>query len=248
FAFDELEAKLDSGTRLVAISHALFNTGLILPVERVGRLAKQKSVPFFLDAAQTVGCLPVDVKKIGCSFMAFTGSKWLCGPMGTGVFYCSKESAGDLEPLQSGGESAFVLAEDGKEKMAYRDMPQRMQAGFRNWAGIVGLAASVRYITGIGITRIRERNMHLARMLREELARLKNVTIYGPEDESERTGIVSFSLQKVEPGVVVSKLEEEGIIFAKRDISGKKIVRASPHFFNQEYEIEKALDVIKTLQ
>ncbi len=245
FDLDELEEKLDHKTRLIAISHALFNTGSILPVEKVGKIAASKKVMFFLDAAQTVGCLPVDVKKINCDFMAFTGSKWLCGPMGTGILYCRKDASDELEPLQSGGESAFVLE---SEKVSHRDMPQRMQAGFRNWVGIVGLAASVRYITRVGINSIREKNMQLANMLRRELTKLPNITVYGPEDESIRTSVISFSVGRVEAGHVVKKLEENGIIFAKRDISRKKVVRASPHFFNQAIEIQKAVDVIKALQ
>jgi len=244
FDLNKLEERIDSKTKLVAISHALFNTGSILPVEKVCKITASKKAMFFLDAAQTVGCLPVDVKKINCDFASFTGSKWLCGPMGTGIFYCSKDASDKLEPLESGGESAFVLE---SEKVSYRDMPQKMQAGFRNWVGIVGLAASVRYITRVGINIIRERNMHLANMLREELTKLPNVTVYGPEDESMRTSVLSFNIGKVEAGNVVKKLEENGIIFAKRDISRKKVVRASPHFFNQTHEIQKAVDVIKTL-
>lgn len=245
FDLDKLEKKIDSGTKLVAISHALFNTGAILPAEKVGEIAESKKVRLCLDAAQTVGCFPVDVKKLKCDFMAFTGSKWLCGPMGTGIFYCSKDASAEIEPLQSGGESAFVL--EG-EKFSHRDMPQKMQAGFRNWVGIVGLAASVRYITRTGINIIREKNMKLANMLRQELMKLQNVTLYGPEDENIRTSVVSFNVGKVEPSTVVKKLEDNGIIFAKRDISRKKIVRASPHFFNQIDSIQRAVDVIKKLQ
>jgi len=85
-------------------------------------------------------------------------------------------------------------------------------------------------------------------MLRQELTKLPNVTVYGPEDETMRTSVLSFNVGKVEAGDVVKKLQENGIIFAKRDISRKKVVRASPHFFNQEYEIQKAIDVIKSLQ
>lgn len=165
--------------------------------------------------------------------------------MGTGILYCRKDASDELEPLQSGGESAFVLE---SEKVSHRDMPQRMQAGFRNWVGIVGLAASVRYITRVGINSIREKNMQLANMLRRELTKLPNITVYGPEDESIRTSVISFSVGRVEAGHVVKKLEENGIIFAKRDISRKKVVRASPHFFNQANEIQKAVDVIKALQ
>jgi len=248
-AIKELKEAIDKDknkkTKLVVLSHALFNTGSIMPVEEIGRITSKKKVMFCLDAAQTVGCLPVDVKKIRCDFAAFPGSKWLCGPLGSGVFYCNKKSSENIEPLQSGGESVFVLDD---ERIAYKDMPDRMQAGFRNWVGMVGLTASIQFIMRLGIHNIRKKNMELANMLREELKKMQHVTIYGPEEENNRTSIISFNVNKVEAYDVVNRLEENGIIFAKRDISKKRIVRASPHFFNQTGEIQKAIEIIKKLQ
>ncbi|MGH9910241.1 MAG: aminotransferase class V-fold PLP-dependent enzyme, partial [Nitrososphaerales archaeon] len=183
--------------------------------------------------------------KLGCDFAAFPGSKWLCAPLGSGVFYCSKKAYEKLEPLQSGGESAFVFDD---ESVAYKDMPERMQAGFRNWVGMVGLTASIHYIMHLGINEIRKRNMELANMLRDGLKKMSHVTVYGPEEEKSRTSIVSFNVNKIEAAGVVKRLEENGIIFAKRDISKKRIVRASPHFFNQDEDIQKAIELIKKLQ
>ncbi len=245
FNIKELEEAINQKTKLVVFSHALFNTGAILPVEKIGRIAAKRKVMFCLDAAQTVGCLPVDVKKLGCDFAAFPGSKWLCGPLGSGVFYCSKKAYEKLEPLQSGGESAFVLDD---ESVAYKDMPERMQAGFRNWVGMVGLTASIHYIMRLGINEIRKRNMELANMLRDGLKKMSHVTVYGPEEEKSRTSIVSFNVNKIEAADVVKRLEENGIIFAKRDISKKRIVRASPHFFNQDEDIQKTIELVKKLQ
>lgn len=245
FNIKELEEAINQKTKLVVFSHALFNTGAILPVEKIGRIAAKRKVMFCLDAAQTVGCLPVDVKKLGCDFAAFPGSKWLCGPLGSGVFYCSKKAYEKLEPLQIGGESAFVLDD---ESVAYKDMPERMQAGFRNWVGMVGLTASIHYIMRLGINEIRKRNMELANMLRDGLKKMSHVTVYGPEEEKSRTSIVSFNVNKIEAADVVKRLEENGIIFAKRDISKKRIVRASPHFFNQDGDIQKTIELIKKLQ
>jgi cysteine desulfurase/selenocysteine lyase len=247
FDIGELEQALKQGnnTRLVVMSHALFNTGTILPVEQVGKIAAENGALFCLDAAQTVGCLSLDIKKLGCDFAAFPGSKWLCGPLGSGVFYCTNDASDRLEPLQVGGESAFT-ADDAN--VSYKEMPHKMQAGFRNWVGVVGLTASIRFIKHTGIDNIRRANMDLANMLRDALKKLEGVTVYGPEDENHRTSIISFSLQNVGAGDVVKRLEENGVIFAKRDILKKRIVRASPHFFNQEGEIEKAIEIIKTLQ
>ncbi|RMF30889.1 MAG: aminotransferase class V-fold PLP-dependent enzyme [Candidatus Nitrosothermus koennekii] len=235
---EELEELIDDNTKVIALSHALFNTGLILPVEEVGKIAKKYNVPFFIDAAQTVGCLDVDLSKIDCNFLSFTGSKWLCGPSGIGVFYCRKDSQDMLEPLLSGFESMFVK----DDKLLLKDIPDRFEAGFRNYIGIVGLNASLKYIMNVGIDNIRERNMRLADMLREGL---KDKKVYGPEEDHKRTSIVSFALDDVDSAI--EKLEKNNIIFAKRDISGKNIVRASPHFFNDEREVLEALNVIRTL-
>ncbi|MEE8132510.1 MAG: aminotransferase class V-fold PLP-dependent enzyme [Nitrososphaerales archaeon] len=247
FDIKELKEAIDKEkrTRLAVFSHALFNTGSILPVAEIGGITTKKQVMFCLDQAQTIGCLPVDVKKIGCDFAAFPGSKWLCGPLGSGVFYCSKKAVEKIEPLQSGAESAFALDD---ERIAYKAMPDRLQTGFRNWAGMVGLTASLRYVTRLGINNIRKMNMELANMLREALKKMEHVTVYGPEEENSRTSIVSFNVNHIEAGDVVKRLEEKGIIFAKRDICRKMIVRASPHFFNQAAEIERAIEIIKKLQ
>ena len=100
----------------------------------------------------------------------------------------------------------------------------------------------------LGINEIRKRNMELANMLRDGLKKMSHVTVYGPEEEKSRTSIVSFNVNKIEAADVVKRLEENGIIFAKRDISKKRIVRASPHFFNQDEDIQKTIELVKKLQ
>jgi cysteine desulfurase/selenocysteine lyase len=97
FDLGQLE-KAAKKARLVTISHVLYNTGAIMPVEEVGRIAKENNALFCVDAAQSAGTVRVDVKKISCHFMAFPGFKWLCGPTGIGVFYCSKQASEMLTP------------------------------------------------------------------------------------------------------------------------------------------------------
>ena len=242
FEFDQFRKAVDQNTQLVVLSHALFNTGAILPLEEVGRHLAERNVPFFVDAAQTAGCIAdVDVNKIRCNFMSFNGSKWLCGPIGMGIFFCRKDSADMVEPLQVGGESA-ILHEKG---LVYKEMPARFQAGFRNWAGAAGLEASVQLILKIGTENIRRHNAKLASLLREELSKVPGVTLFGPEDESKRTSIVSFALKDTDPERMVKKLEGENMILAVREIYSKKIVRASPHFYNTESEILKVVQAVK---
>jgi cysteine desulfurase/selenocysteine lyase len=242
FESDSFMNTIDENTGLVALSHALFNTGAILPVEYIGKILSEKNIPYFVDAAQTVGCISdVDVTKIKCNFMSFNGSKWLCGPMGMGIFFCKKDSADLIEPLQIGGESAMFH----EEKVVHKEMPARFQAGFRNWAGVAGLEASIIHLKKIGISKIREKNIKLANLLRDEISKINGSTLYGPQEQEKRTSIVSFSIQDQDSKTLVARLEKMNIILAVRDIFTKKIVRASPHFYNTESEIHSVVDAIK---
>jgi cysteine desulfurase/selenocysteine lyase len=244
FDLGQLE-KLVKGSRLITLSHVLYNTGAIMPVEEVGRIAQENGVLFCVDAAQSAGTISVDVKKIGCHFMAFPGFKWLCGPMGIGVFYCSKKAFEILEPSEIGSESATLSEQN---IMAYLDMPARLQAGFRNFPGAVGLEASLRYILRIGLERIRRKNMNVASVLREEIAKIPAVKMYGPDDESKRSSIVTFIPQKTDSSTLIRQLEQNRIILASRDIGrGKKAVRAAPHFFNSEEESSITASYVKSL-
>lgn len=241
----ELENFVDSNTKCVALSHALYNTGAILPIEEIGEYLNKNNVPLFLDTAQTVGCYgDYDFKKTNCDFMSFNGSKWLCGPMGTGIFYCKKESSSLLEPVSIGGESAMVY---DRTKLAYKDIPEKFQTGYRNYVGFVGLEASIDYLLHLGLDDIRKKIVKLSNILRTELSKISGITVYGPDDESKRTSIVSFTIDGKEPQLIVEKLEKEKIVLAVREIIDKKIIRASPHFFNSENEIQKVIEEVKKL-
>ena len=242
FEMADLEREAVAGTRLVSLSHALYNTGSIMPVEGVGRLLRGRGVPYFVDSAQTAGATDfVDVEKIGCDFMAFNGSKWLCGPMGTGVFYCRRGSAHLLEPLSVGGDSAEL--EGGK--LRHKEMPDRFQARFRNYAGLAGLDASLKYILNVGLSRVRERTSALADVLRDELLRVPGVELLGPADPKKRTSIVPFVVEGREPSDVVSFLEKRNVVLAVREIYDRKIVRASPHIFNTEEEMTRTASLLR---
>ena len=245
FELDELQNLVDNNTKLVALSHALYNTGAILPVEEIGEFLEKNNIPFFLDSAQTVGCIgDYDFKKTKCDFMAFNGSKWLCGPMGTGIFYCKKSSSDLLEPMTIGGESAIVY---DKTKLAYKDIPEKFQTGFRNYVGIIGLEESMKYLMQFGLDNIHKKIINLANLLRDELTRISGITLYGPKDPEKRNSIVSFLIEGYEPQYVVEKLEKQKIVISVREIFEKKILRVAPHFFNSESEILKVVEAIKKL-
>ena len=245
FEIKELRNLVDKNTKCVALSHALYNTGAVLPVEEIGEYLKKNNVPFFIDTAQTVGCSgEYDFKKTKSNFMSFNGSKWLCGPMGTGIFYCNRESSNLLEPITIGGESAMIY---DNTKLAFKDMPDKFQTGFRNYVGFIGLEKSINYLLQFGLDNIRKKIINLSNLMRDELSKISGITLYGPEESSKRTSIVSFSIDGQVPQRVIEQLEAKKIILAVREILKKKILRASPHFFNNEGEILKVVEEIRKL-
>ena len=245
FTDSDFKKMIDAKTRLVALSHGLYNSGLILPVKEIGEQLQKQNIPYFLDTAQTVGCIgDYDFANTGCDFMSFNGSKWLCGPMGTGVFYCKRESSNLLEPVNIGGESA-TSNENGT--LVYNELPDRFQTGFRNYVGLAGMVSSVTLLQNLGLDNIRKHIMELSNLFIDEIGKIPEARVFGPENENERTSIVSFEIGKNDPEKIVSALAEKGIIVAKREIYEKPILRISPHVFNTKDEILKLVEELKKL-
>ena len=245
FEFSDLKKILDEKTKLVALSHGLYNSGLILPVKEIGKELQKENVPYFLDTAQTVGCIgEFDFADTGCDFMSFNGSKWLCGPMGTGVFYCKRESSDLLEPPNIGGETAETN-ENGE--LTYKGLPDRFQAGFRNYVGLAGMESSVTFLQNLGWNNIRNHIISLSNLFIDEIGKIPESKVFCPEDESERTSIVSFEIAKQDPEKIVSELAQKGIIVAKREIYEKPVLRISPHIYNTKDEILSLVEELKKL-
>ena len=287
FAIDEISPLLDScnninhkskdcpRTRLVALSHALYNTGAILPVGRVGGMIcdsncneddddDENRCMFFLDAAQTIGCMAAEdcnVSAIKCDYMSFNGSKWLCGPMGMGVFFCRNKAGNMLDPISIGGESATLhdnndnnnnnnsvtITTTDSARLSLKDAPDRFQTGFRNYAGIAGLEASLRYLEAVGFAKIRTKNRGLSELLKDELDSIRGVCTLVPDDSAARTSIISFNVEGHDPRDVVARLEKRGIILAVRELGSMEMIRASPHFFNTEAQMHALADAIRRL-
>ena len=245
FEFSDLKKILDEKTKLVALSHGLYNSGLILPVKEIGKELQKENVPYFLDTAQTVGCIgEFDFADTGCDFMSFNGSKWLCGPMGTGVFYCKRESSDLLEPSNIGGETAETN-ENGE--LTYKELPDRFQAGFRNYVGLAGMESSVTFLQNLGWNSIRNHIISLSNLFIDEIGKIPESKVFCPEDESERTSIVSFEIAKQDPEKIVTELAQKGIIVAKREIYEKPVLRISPHIYNTKDEILSLVEELKKL-
>ena len=148
-----------------------------------------------------------------------------------------------LEPINVGGESAT----SHKEQLINKEMPEKFQAGFRNYVGLAGMESSVTFLQNLGLDNIRNYIIKLSNLFIDEIGKIPDARVFGPEDESQRTSIVSFEIGKNDPEKVVSLLAEKGIIIAKREIFDKPILRISPHIFNTEEQILRLVEELKKL-
>jgi cysteine desulfurase/selenocysteine lyase len=174
--------------------------------------------------------------------MVFPASKWLCGPSGIGILYCNSRAAESIEPPSIGGESAFIH----NDSLVYREMPYRLQTGFRSYALLAGLLESLRYIRSIGIEKIRQWNIYLANTIIDELSSISNVKLYTPKD-GRRTSIVSFMVDGINSSTLVRELDRYGVVVAERSILDKKVVRVSTHLFNTEDDVSRFINILKKI-
>lgn len=203
----DIERAITSDTRLAAFSHVSHVFGTINPIEEMGALFRKKNVLFVVDGAQSVAHMPIDVKKLGVDFFAFSGHK-LGAPMGIGVLYGRKEFFASLDPFMRGGG---MIQEVSVEKSSWSDIPARFEAGTPNVEGAIGLAAALEYIEGVGYDRIQEIDRALAAAIIDSLCRAPGVRIYGPKDFGKRGGVVSFSVDGVHPHDLATVLSRDNV-------------------------------------
>ncbi|MDD1667302.1 MAG: aminotransferase class V-fold PLP-dependent enzyme [Methanomicrobiales archaeon] len=188
-------------TRLVAVTHASGVLGTINPVEEIGRVCRDHGALLLVDGTHAVPHMPVDVSSLGCDFLCFSGDR-MAGPAGIGVLWMKDPS---LEPLYAGGGMVGAVTHEG---YTAAEGYQKYEAGTPNVAAGVGLGAAVDYLAGIGMERIRDQGSCLAARMIDGLRALPGVRVLGPETGEDRTGIVSFTLEGMDPREVAMHLDE----------------------------------------
>lgn len=199
---DEIRRAVRSNTRLIAMIHVSNVTGTIQCAEDVGRLAKEHGVRFLLDAAQSLGHLPIDVADLPVDLLAAPGHKGLLGPLGTGILYVAPGMETELEPSRRGGTGT-----QSEHDVQPDTLPDRYESGNHNVLGLAGLGAGVRYLREQGIARIRDHEQRLTGQLLDGLRAMGRVTVYGPQNSSRRSGVVSISIDGYDPQEVASLLD-----------------------------------------
>jgi len=205
--YGRLERLMRESPRLVAFSHCSNLLGTINDAARICSLARRAGATTVVDAAQSVPHMKVDVQKLGCDFLAFSGHKML-GPTGIGVLYGRKALLQEMEPFESGGDMIKSVHISGAE---WNDLPYKFEAGTQNVGGVVGLGAAIDYLESLGMEKVRSHEVELTSYALEEMSRVPGITVYGPRDASDRGGVVSFNLGDIHPHDLASILDEEGV-------------------------------------
>jgi cysteine desulfurase / selenocysteine lyase len=196
----DIERAIRPETSLVVLNHASNVTGTILPVERVAEITSQKGITLLVDAAQTVGRLPIDVSGAGIDLLTITGHKELFGLQGTGALYIREDI--DPSPLCYGGTGSR-----SSELEQPVELPDRFESGTLNAHGISGLKAGVEFVAMTGVGPIREHEIALLERLAAGLQRLKGVHSLGPTDQRARIGIVPLTFDTLSPPEVAEILD-----------------------------------------
>ena len=250
---DLLEKELKKGdVRLISITHIPTNGGIVNDAEIVGELAEKYGVLFLLDACQSAGQYPLDVKKLKCHFLSATGRKYLRGPRGTGFLYISNQIMDDIEPHTLDLHSAEWVGED---RYIVRKDARKFEKWESNLSAKHGLTIAIDYLQQLGIENIWDRVQLLAEILRNNLLQIPSVEVL--DLGIIKSGIVTFRSDLLGANSIKSKLSERGINTSVAvlnhtllDMQARSIdysVRASVHYYNTEEEIDIFINSLNSI-
>lgn len=247
-----LEAMLDERVRLIALTWLPANGGLINPAAAVGSVARRHGIPYFVDAAQAVGQLPVDVAQIGCDVLSGAGRKALRGPRGTGLLYVRRGFLDQLTPAFVDTHSA-PLGADGEPVL--RPDAARLESAEASLALRCGLANALQEALDIGLPAIRARIDATAESLRTELAAIPGITVL--DQGRERSGLVSFNVAGQDAVSVQRAMAAQGVTVGSNGVPYTpldmqvrgltQIARASVSYLTNDAEIDRLLQALRAL-
>ncbi len=235
-----LEAASDDRTRIVTLSHVEYASGQRHDLAKIGEFCRANNKLFCVDAIQTVGVLPVDVKAMKIDYLAADGHKWMLGPEGAGIFYCRKELIERTRPIMVGWMNVVDAQNYGDINYTLRSDAQRFECGTYNVPGLLALKASLELIQQARIGHVAQRVRELTDLMISLIA-AKGYQIISPRDKWQWSGIVSFTSPRHDHKKVVAELrKEKKIEIALRE--GR--LRASPHFYNTEEQVARFAEAL----
>lgn len=199
---DDIRRALKPSTRLVVVIHGSNVTGAIQPINEIGQIVAEQGAYLLIDAAQTLGEVPISFQETHADMVAAPGHKGLLGPLGTGVLALSERAAKELKPFRFGGTGTSSDADQQPE-----ELPHKFEAGNLNVPGIVGLAASLEDFSEAKVQKLEQHHQTLTGRLLNGLDSITGVTIHGRTTAKSRTSVVSFSVKGYDPQEFATVLE-----------------------------------------
>ena len=253
FNFNEFEKILTCRTKLISIAHVSNVLGILLPIEKIIRLAHEKGVPICVDGAQSVPHLVMDVQQLDCDFLVFSAHK-MYGPTGLGVLYGKKKWLDRLPPAEGGGE---MIEHVSFEKTTYNVLPYKFEAGTPNYVGSHAFGKAIDYLQEIGLTKIAKHEHALIKYLEAQLKSLPNVRVYAAG--RKKAGAVSFNIYRadgtlIHPFDVGVLLDRQGVAVRTGHHCAEPLidylqvpgtVRASVAMYNTKEDIDAFIGALK---
>jgi cysteine desulfurase/selenocysteine lyase len=194
-------------TKIVSIAHASNVLGVINPIKELAEIAHQHGAVMVVDGAQAIPHMPVNVQALDADFYAFSGHK-MCGPTGIGVLYGKRSLLEKMNPIEFGGEMIdFVHLQDS----TWKELPWKFEAGTPNIAGAIALGAAIDYLSEIGLEAIHRHEAELVQYVLPKLQAIDGLTIYGPQNPADHTGVIAFNFDGLHPHDVATALDMEGV-------------------------------------
>ncbi|MDB4505879.1 aminotransferase class V-fold PLP-dependent enzyme [Saprospiraceae bacterium] len=246
----KMEEMISSKVKLIAVTHIPTNSGLIMPAEKIGNIAKKHNILFLLDACQSVGHIPVDVKKIQCDFLSTTSRKYLRGPRGMGFIYARKEILEKLKPSTLDMVTAHWKDADNYALDCNIKIFEQWE---KSYALLLGFSKALSYLNNLGVENTWKRIQYLSTYLRSQLEQTGGIEV--TDIGKEQCGIVTFSVAGIDSEKLVNALLKHGINLStslrfstvldmdKRGLTG--VCRASIHYFNTKEEIDILVEKVE---
>ncbi len=244
---EAVEREIREDTQLIVCTHASNVCGTIMPIERIGEIAKKHGCMFLIDAAQTAGCVDIDAEKMHADFIAFSGHKGLMGPLGTGGLYVRNPDT--LTPIITGGTGS-----SSESLTQPREMPDMLHSGTLNTPSISALGNAVKYILKRGVGEIGTHESHLAARLDELLGNTKGVQLYGA---AHKTGICAFNIDGLTSDMTQERIGDKialrsgyhcaPLAHQALGTQNRGIVRISFGVYDSLRTVEKAYRVIREI-
>lgn len=236
---EDLFAACDEKTRMIALSSVEFANGYRNDLAPIGEFCRKQGIFFCVDAIQSLGVLPIDVKSCGIDALAADGHKWLLAPEGIGGFYLSREVLEMVEPVVLGWHSVRNRFDFDHYDFRLSPDARRFEPGSFNMVGIAAFGASLGLLLEVGVERIWERVRRLTDRVIESAERA-GYELISPRNPEDRSGIVTFRVPGADPQALWKSLLARGVVCSPR--SGG--IRVSPHFYNTPEEIDRFFGIL----